>query len=45
VHRHAVQGAPGVLWYAPSTRPGHPVLWNLYLLPLQTACVLGMIGL
>jgi hypothetical protein len=24
-----VQGAPGVFWYAPSTGPGQPVLWNL----------------
>jgi hypothetical protein len=29
MHLHAVQGAPGVFWYAPSNGPGHPVLWNL----------------
>jgi hypothetical protein len=29
MHLHAVQGAPGVFWYASSTVPGQPVLWNL----------------
>jgi hypothetical protein len=29
MHLHAVQGAPGVVWCASSTGPGHSVLWNL----------------
>jgi hypothetical protein len=29
IHRHAVQGAPGVRFFSSSTEPGHPVLWNL----------------
>jgi hypothetical protein len=26
MHLHAVQGAPGVFWYAPSAVPGQPVV-------------------
>jgi hypothetical protein len=44
MHRHAVQGAPGVFWYAPS----FDWAWTSGavgpLLLLQTACVLGVIG-